>query len=98
MMTQKSKVSPAIFAASILCFLLPFVTLSCGGQRITSFSGVQLAIGTSVDQPQIFGPPKKQNVDPDPTAAVAGICALLGLGLSFLATKPEFPFRLQTRR
>ena len=35
----------------------------------------------------MFGPPKKQNVDPDPTAAIAGICALLGLGLSFLGTK-----------
>jgi len=86
-MSSKSKVSPAIFAASILCFLLPFITVSCGGQRVASFSGAQLATGTSVEQPQMFGPPKKQNVDPDPTAAVAGICALLGLGLSFLGAK-----------
>ncbi len=86
-MSSKSKVSPAIFAASILSFLLPFITVSCGGQRVASFSGVQLATGTSVEQPQIFGPPKKQKVEPDPTAAVAGICALLGLGLSFLGAK-----------
>jgi hypothetical protein len=86
-MTSKSKVSPAIFIASILCFLFPFITVSCGGQRVASFSGVQLATGTTVEQPQMFGPPQKQKVDPDPTAAVAALCAILGLGLSFLRAR-----------
>ena len=86
-MTSKSKVSPAIFAASILCFLLPFVTISCGGQRGASFSGLQLATGTTVEQPQMFGPSQKHKVDPEPAAAVAGLCALLALGLSFLGTR-----------
>src|ERR1039458_7680072 len=86
-MTSKSKVSPAIFIATILCFLFPFITVSCGGQRVARFSGVQLATGTTVEQPQMFGPPQKQKVDPDPTAAVAALCAILGLGLSFLGTR-----------
>lgn len=86
-MTSKSKVSPAIFAASILCFLFPFITVSCGGQRVASFSGIQLATGTSVQQPQMFGPPQKQKVDSEPTAAVAAICAILGLGLSLLGSR-----------
>src|SRR5713101_1980757 len=33
-MGQMSKVSPVIFVASILCFLFPFLTISCGGQKV----------------------------------------------------------------
>ena len=86
-MTSKLKVSPAIFIASILCFLLPFVTVSCGGQKVASFSGIQLATGTAVEQPQMFGPPQKQKVDPDPSAVVAALAAIAGLGLSFLGAR-----------
>lgn len=86
-MTSKSKMSPAIFAASILCFLLPFVTISCGTQKVATFSGVQLATGTTVNQPQMFGPRQNQKVDPNPAAAAAALCAVLALGLSFLGTR-----------
>lgn len=86
-MTWKSKVSPVIFLASILAFVLPFVTVSCGGQKVASLSGVQLATGTTVQQPQVFGPPQKQRVEPDPAAALAALCAILGLVLSFLSIK-----------
>ncbi len=84
---MKSKISPAIFIASILCFLFPFVTVSCGGQKVTSFSGVQLATGTTVEQPQMFGPPQKQKVDPDPTTALAALCAIVGVVLSLAGTR-----------
>lgn len=86
-MKSKSKVSPAIFIATILCFLFPFVSVSCGGQKVASFSGLQLATGTTVEQPQMFGPPQKQKVDPDPTAAVAALCATLGVVLSLLGSR-----------
>lgn len=85
-MTWKPKVSPAIFIAVILCFCMQFVTVSCGGQRVAGFSGVQLAAGTTIEQPQMFGPPQKQKVGPDPAAAFAALCAILGLGLSFLGS------------
>jgi len=83
-MGQRSKVSAAIFAAAAFCFLLPFVTVSCGGQKVATFSGVQLAFGTEVNQPQMFGPAQKKNVDAEPLATLAGLCALLGLGLGFI--------------
>lgn len=86
-MKSKSKVSPVIFIASVLCFLLPFVTVSCGEQKVASFSGVQLATGTTVEQPQMFGPPQKQKVDPDPTAALVALCAILGVALSLAGTR-----------
>lgn len=85
-MRQKSRVSPVIFAASILCFLFPFMTVSCGGHQVASFTGAQLATGTTVEQPQMFGPPQKQKVDPDPFAALAGLCAVVGMALSFAGT------------
>ncbi len=86
-MNSKSKVSPIIFAASVLAFLLPFITVSCGGQRVASFSGVQLAAGTTVEQQQMFGPPQKQRIDPEPAAAIAAFCAIAGFLLSFPGMK-----------
>jgi hypothetical protein len=83
-MKKKSKVSPVLFAVSIVCFLLPFVTVSCNGQKVATFSGVQLAAGTTLEQPQMFGPAQKRSVDPEPMAGVAALCAIVGLGLSFL--------------
>ena len=55
-MAHKSKVSPALFVITTLCFLFPFVTVSCNGQKVATFSGVELATGTTVEQPQVFGP------------------------------------------
>ncbi len=81
---MKFKASPAIFLASILCFLLPFITVSCGGQKVGSFSGLQLATGTTVNQPQMFGPAQSEKVESEPMATIAILCAVAGLGLSFL--------------
>lgn len=86
-MGQRGKVSPFIFVASILCFFLPFLNVSCNGQKAASFTGVQLATGTSLEQPQMFGPPRRQNVSPDPFTAFAGLCALIGLGLSLVGAR-----------
>jgi hypothetical protein len=86
-MSPKTSVSPIIFIASVLCFLFPFVTVSCGGQRVATFSGAQLATGTTVEQPQMLGPPQKQRVDPEPFVALAALCALVGLGLSFAGVR-----------
>jgi len=86
-MAHKSKVSPALFVVTILCFLFPFVTVSCNGQKVASLSGMQLATGTSVEQQQVFGPPRKEKVTAEPLATVALVCALAGLGLSFLGVR-----------
>lgn len=54
MMVRVRHVSPAAFGFVVLCFLLPFVTLSCPGGSFT-FSGVQLATGTTIEEPGLFG-------------------------------------------
>jgi hypothetical protein len=82
-MRLSSKVSPAIFILSILCFFFPFVTVSCGGHKIASATGVQLATGTTLELPQTFGPSREQKVGQEPLSALAAICAVIGLGVSF---------------
>ena len=88
-MALKSKVSPVLFVVTVLCFLLPFVTVSCNGQKVDKgqFTGLQLATGTTVEQPQMFGRPQKEKVEAQPLATAALVCALAGLGLSFLGIR-----------
>jgi hypothetical protein len=86
-MAHKSKVSPVIFVLATLCFLLPFVTVSCNGQKVASLTGVELATGTTVEQPQVFGPAQKKRVGAEPLATLAALCALAGIGLSFLGSR-----------
>ena len=79
--------SPAAFVLTLVCFFLPFVTFSCQGQKVARFSGIQMVTGTTIKQPQMFGPPKSQKVDPEPLAVLAFLSVLAGAGLSFIRGK-----------
>jgi len=76
--------SPAVYVLALICFFLPFVTFSCQGQKIVTLSGIQLVTGTTINQPQPFGPPKSQKVDAEPLAVLAFLSGIAGLALSFL--------------
>lgn len=82
MTDHKSLASALLFAGSALCFFFPFVAVSCGGVEAFTLTGQQLATGTTLSQPEQFGPPQKQHIDADPFAAIAGLCALVGIVLS----------------
>jgi hypothetical protein len=41
-------------------------------------------MGTTTQQPQLFGRSQAKQVDPEPGASLAGVCVIAGLGLSFL--------------
>jgi hypothetical protein len=86
-MSQNSKISPAIFVLCILSFFFTFVTVSCQGHDIASFTGIQLATGTTVDQPLMFGASQKQKIDPEPCAVLALLCAVVGVGASFAGAR-----------
>ena len=64
----KEIISPSLFIVAIICFVLPFVNISCGGETAT-ISGVDLAKGF-----EIFG----EKVEPNLLAIVAIIVALIG--------------------
>ncbi len=46
---QKIRVIPYLLA--LLCFLLPFVTISCQDERLMSLTGIQLVISQKIKQP-----------------------------------------------
>lgn len=71
----------ALFALSALCFLLPFVDISCQGKKVRSFTGQQLVMGTVFSHPADpwSGEQKTEEVEPVPAAQWA-----LGLGVAAL--------------
>lgn len=77
-MKKTSKVSPALFGIIILCFVLPFVSVSCGGTEIFQLSGMDFLKGMS-DQ--------GQSMDPNPLAIIALIAAVIGLCIGFSGKK-----------
>lgn len=93
-MDALKKFSPGFYGVIILCFLLPFVNLSCSGQEIMSLSGLQLITGSEVkadgmlDGLSNMGETQENDeVDPQPLALFALISAAAGLGLSFIRIK-----------
>jgi len=74
--------STFIFLGTLLCFFLPFVTVSCQGMHVFTLTGQELATGTTITQPSAFGSPTRQRVSPDPFAAIAAMSAVSGLILS----------------
>lgn len=83
--------SLSIAIGSVLCFFLPFATVSCQGMKAFTFTGQQLATGTTVSQPQVLGPPSTQRVSADPFAAIAGLCALAGVAFILVGRKMSAP-------
>jgi hypothetical protein len=70
---------------ALLCFLLPWVTVSCSGDRVLSMSGYQLATGTvrpPAGVPIAFTRMQAQSTDPFVMAAALLIVA--ALAVSFL--------------
>lgn len=78
------KLSPAAFVLAFVCFFLPFVTFSCQGQTVATLSGFQLATGTKIQQPQVFGSPKEHKVEAEPLATLALLTVIAGVVLGFL--------------
>src|SRR5437899_153211 len=75
---------PISFGAIVVCFFFTFVNISCQGQRVASLTGWQLATGTEVEQPTMFGSkqePKK--VPAEALASIALLLAVVGLVISF---------------
>ncbi len=87
MQVSISRLRASVFGLTLVLFLLPFVTLSCQGSGFT-FSGVQLAVGTTVQEPQLFGPPKDKRIDAEPFALAALVCAVVGIVAGFVAAVP----------
>ena len=82
---QTQKAIPAVLLLALICFFLPFVSVSCQGGKLMTFSGMQLVTGTTVQEPQMFEPAKPRKIESEPLAVLAFLCGLLGLVFSLVA-------------
>ncbi len=76
-MNQNSKslrITPFVFG--VFTFLLPFIEISCSGQKIVSFTGLQLVMGTQM-QSLFGGAPQK--VSPELFAIISFLCFIGGI-------------------
>ncbi|MBW4616223.1 MAG: hypothetical protein KME21_23705 [Desmonostoc vinosum HA7617-LM4] len=79
------KVSASLFAVILICFFLPFVTVSCDNRPVFQMSGVEMATGKTVSTPDIFGSQtQSQKIPGDSRAALVFAAAALGIGTSLI--------------
>lgn len=85
-MEQKSAgIRIAPYLIGIICFILPFLEISCAGEKMMSFSGAQLATGY-YDLDSFVGQDTENN-QPNPFALIALIAVVLGLLFSLTPKK-----------
>ena len=82
--THARKYSPALFGLILLCFCFPFTHISCQGDRVATFSGVQLVVGTRISTAdmELLGQnprPAQQRVGRELWAILAFLSAAAGL-------------------
>ncbi|MEQ8174771.1 MAG: FHA domain-containing protein [Syntrophomonadaceae bacterium] len=80
----KKYLSPSLFGIILLCFFLPFVTVSCGNSKemAISLTGMQLATGWAADE--------KHKEGPNPLAVGGVVLAVSGVGLGFWQNRSRF--------
>jgi hypothetical protein len=78
-------ISPLMFGIIIICFLLPFLAISCDKERIVTFTGIQLMTGKdiSMDYEEINSK-INQRSGSEPLVILAFLCAIGGLVLGFV--------------
>ncbi|MDO8671155.1 MAG: hypothetical protein Q7O66_06950, partial [Dehalococcoidia bacterium] len=80
---EAKKLSPALFVLIIVFFFLPFVSVTCGGTKAATLSGMQLVTGTTIEQPAGFGQKSSaREIGAEPTAIAAIALAVMGLVFS----------------
>jgi hypothetical protein len=78
----KRKISSSLFGLVLICFFLPFMTVSCQSRKISSFTGVQLVTGISINSGDSFyGQSTTRQVRGEPLAFFAVAFAIVGLGI-----------------
>ena len=75
--------SRAAIAFGTVCFFMPFLTVSCAGQKLITLSGTQLALGTIVQTPSFFGQSESKQIPAEPLLTVALLSGLGSIGASF---------------
>lgn len=84
--TNKQRLRFAPFVLALFCFILPFIQISCRGQKLVSLTGVQLVTGTEIEQKDPFtGQTKSEKIPSQKWVAFAFTCAVAAAGLCFVS-------------
>lgn len=76
---SKRKISSSLFIIILICFLLPFVTVSCSNTPVVQLSGLELLVGSTYETAGAFGSAEVQNIPPDFRIILAFFSAVIGL-------------------
>ncbi len=89
MTPQSSRIlTRSLLGAVLVFFLLPFTTLTCGGAKLATLNGIQLATGTTLStRDSLSARAKVETIKPEPLTSVAIIAALAALDLAFLKNR-----------
>ena len=72
------------FVLALLCFLFPFITISCQGVKAVSLTGLQLAAGTTIEQRDpITGNAQQQRIPAETSILLVLLCTMAAGGLCF---------------
>ncbi len=78
----------SLLGAMLVFFLLPFTTLTCGGAKLVTMNGVQLATGTTLSTKEpLSARARVETIKPEPLATLAIVAALAALSLTFIRGK-----------
>ena len=82
---------PLLFAAVIIFFFFNFFTVSCGGQKIGSVTGINLVTGTELKDRDMFSgrETKGEKIPASAWAIIAFGAAIIGLGAFLIKEKRE---------
>jgi hypothetical protein len=88
------KISASMFALILICFFLPFVSISCQGKDIMNMSGLQMATGFEMQSPAAglgtypgmssLSKTPAQKIPSTLSAGLAFCCAAVGLATTLL--------------
>ncbi len=80
----------SVFGLAAICFLLPFVVVSCPDKGRASVTGVEIAFGATIKGERFSTVTPDQHITPQPLAILALACAVGGIVFSYLKKNPAF--------
>jgi hypothetical protein len=80
----RKRINKGIFGLILICFFMPFLTLSCQSQDLMTLSGVQLGTGATMAQPSLYGSAQARQIPGEPLATLAIAAAGAGLATAFV--------------
>lgn len=73
---KRHAISPTLFVIGLICFILPWLSVSCQGERVVTLSGVELITGKSIQG--------NDGISSQPAAGFTLLALLMGLAGTFM--------------